>query len=73
MRRFKMLRKVDETGVSGTGEVLFGVVLPTGRVVVEWRSPRPTLGIYSSISEFAEIHVDAHPDCNEVVWIDEKG
>ncbi|KKM62878.1 hypothetical protein LCGC14_1517190 [marine sediment metagenome] len=42
----------------------------SGRVIVEWRPPHSTMGIYSSMEEFRTIHVDCHPSMNEVVWLD---
>lgn len=71
--RFCLRRHVDETGISGTGLVLWGCVYPTGRVVVEWRAPRCTLGVYDSLDEFRHIHVDSHPGCSEIEWIDVGG
>jgi hypothetical protein len=72
MRRFYLQRTTDQTGVSGTGRVLEGVETASGRVFVEWRPPRPTLGIYDSIEQFLDIHVRSHPDATEMVWVDEE-
>lgn len=69
-RRFYLDRKKDETGVSATGRVLEGVLTPAGKVFVEWRLPRATMGIYNSLEEFKAIHVESHPSCNEIVWLD---
>ena len=68
--RFYMNRMTDVTGVSGTGKVLSGVILPSGKVVIEWIKPYQNLGIYENIQQFLTIHVDCHPDSNEVVFID---
>lgn len=70
MRRFYMARKEDETGVSGTGIVLQGVLTAAGRVFVEWRLPRASMGIYLSLDEFEEIHVKSHPAKTEIRWLD---
>lgn len=72
MRRFYMERLTDQTGVSGTGKVLEGALLESGKVIVEWRSPHKTMGIYNSFEEFKTIHVDCHPDMNRVYFIDRK-
>jgi hypothetical protein len=61
----------DKTGVSRTGRVLEGVLMQSGKVFVEWRPPHSTMGIYNSFEEFKIIHVDCHPSCNEVVWLDD--
>ena len=71
-RRFYLNRIKDETGVSRTGRVLEGVLMQSGKVFVEWRPPHSTIGIYNSFEEFKIIHVDCHPSCNEVVWLDEE-
>lgn len=70
MRRFYLNRLKDETGVSRTGRVLEGCVTQSGKVFVEWRPPHSTIGIYNSFEEFKTIHVDCHPSCNQVVFID---
>jgi hypothetical protein len=69
-RRFYLNRIKDETGVSRTGRVLEGLLFQSGKVVTEWRPPLSTMGIYNSLQEFLTIHVDCHPSCNEVVWVD---
>lgn len=69
--RFWLKRLNDETGVSRTGRVLEGVYFQSGKVIVEWRQPHSTIGIYNSLDEFFLIHVDCHPSCNELVWVDD--
>lgn len=74
MRRFRLDREVDETGVSGTGRgILRGVLTPAGKVFVEWREPRASMGIYSSLDEFIQIHVMSHPGSTTFHWEDEDG
>ncbi len=65
---FTLIRHVDETGISGTGRVLDGVVFHTGQVVICWRSDtnseRPgysSLAIYPSWEAFLHVHVHPHP------------
>lgn len=67
-RIFTLLRHVDETGVSGTGRVLDGVVFHTGQVVICWRTDikleQPgfsSLAIYPSWQAFVHVHVNPHP------------
>lgn len=76
LRSFTLVRKNDESGVSGTGRVLDGVVFHTGQVVVCWRTDieaskhgYSSLGLYESWDAFSFIHIDSHPE-NEtvVVW-----
>ncbi|MCB2380325.1 hypothetical protein LGH70_22225 [Hymenobacter sp. BT635] len=65
---FTLIRNADETGISGTGRVLDGVIFHTGQVVVCWRSDLNTekpgyssLVIYGSWEAFKAIHIDPHP------------
>lgn len=66
-RIFTMVRHHDETGVSGTGRVLDGVIFHNGQVVVCWRSDInvkggfSTLGIFPSWEAFKHIHIESHP------------
>lgn len=71
MRRFYLNRIKDETGVSRTGRVLEGVLTQSGHVIIQWRPPHTSIGIYNSLREFETIHVDCHPSCSEIVWLDE--
>lgn len=66
---FTLIRHIDESGVSGTGRVLDGVIFHTGQVVVCWRSDinraesgYSSLGIYSSWEAFLHVHVHPHPE-----------
>lgn len=68
-RTFTLIRRVDETGVSGTGRVLDGVVFHTGQVVVCWRTDLngsepgfSSLAIYPSWVAFLHVHVAPHPE-----------
>jgi hypothetical protein len=56
IREFYLERLEDESGVSGTGVVARGVVLPSGRVVLEWESQITSITIYNSVDELNEIH-----------------
>lgn len=60
-RLFTMVRPVDETGVSGTGHVLDGVVWPDNRVTVYWRTETPSVNAYDSFEDFHKVHVSSHP------------
>lgn len=68
-RLFTLIRHVDQTGVSGTGRILDGVIFHTGQVVICWRSDIreeetgfSSLSIYPSWEAFQHIHVKPHPD-----------
>lgn len=67
-RVFTLFRRIDESGVSGTGRVLDGVIFHTGQVVVCWRTDldpdKPgysSLAIYPSWEAFLHVHVHPHP------------
>lgn len=66
-RTFTLIRRVDESGVSGTGRVLDGVVFHTGQVVICWRTDLDgdekgfsSLAIYPSWDAFLHVHVVPH-------------
>ena len=66
---FTMVRNNDETGTSGTGKVLDGIVFPSGTCVVEWRGPTPCVQVWQNFAAFKRVHIDAHPTNNtEVEW-----
>lgn len=75
-RLFTMIRRADESGVSGTGRVLDGAVFHTGQVVVCWRSDLNTaqpgfssLAIYASWEAFLHVHVRPHhPSATEIYF-----
>jgi hypothetical protein len=67
-RVFTLLRRQDETGVSGTGRVLDGVIFHTGQVVACWRTNLreetegySSITVYPSWEAFRHVHVDPHP------------
>lgn len=65
MQRFHMLCKRDVSGVSGTGIVLDSVVMPSDKVVVEWRGDKSSVAIYDNLANFITIH--GHEGSSQVV------
>ena len=61
-RTFYVLREHDETGISGTGRVLEGVVFHTGQIVICWHSQYLSITIFDSWSAFDGVHLHAHPE-----------
>jgi hypothetical protein len=66
---FSLIRNADETGVSGIGRVLDGVIFHNGQVVTCWRTDIKkdgpgfsSLGVYPSWEAFKSIHIDPHPE-----------
>jgi hypothetical protein len=75
MRRFKLFRTRDVTGVSGIGHVAEGVEFTDGTVVMKWHAnDRPgSIVHYASIEHLINIHDHKgteHENTTEVVWID---
>ncbi len=79
-RLFTLIRRMDTSGISGTGRVLDGVIFRTGQVVVCWRSDldaeKPgysSIAIYPSWEAFLHVHVDPHPeDATEIRFVPES-
>jgi len=55
-QHFYLKRIEDESGVSGTGIVAIGVVLPSGQCVLEWLTFTSSIAIYKNIEAVNEIH-----------------
>ena len=68
---FEMTRHADESGVSGTGKVLEGIVFSDGTTVVRWTVPNKanSTAIYDNFEDFKAIHIDSHPtNETELAW-----
>lgn len=73
IRKFHLNRERDESGVSGTGIVAVGVVLPSGRAIIEWVSKRTkadSLGIYDDIEDVDKVH--GHDGATKIVFDEEE-
>ncbi|MEE8113633.1 MAG: hypothetical protein V3T23_04705 [Nitrososphaerales archaeon] len=68
MRRFKVRREEDESGVSGTGVVAQGVEFDDGSVAMRWLSYKATVTFFSNIKHLKDLH--GHSGKTKVVWID---
>lgn len=78
---FTLIRKIDPSGISGTGRILDGVIFHTGQVVTCWRTDInlkdkeiigfSTMGIYPSFEAFLHVHVKPHPpEASEIIYFD---
>ena len=56
MRRFKLIRDKDVTGVSGTGVVAEGVGFLDGTAVMRWYGVHSSTVMYDSIYDLETIH-----------------
>ena len=56
-------RQADETGVSGEGVVIEGVLLATWQCIAHWLYPRPkgSIAIFDSMNDFVTVHIQPHP------------
>ena len=68
MRRFILWRHDDKSGVSGTGLVACGTVLPGGRAVLLWLGKYGSITIHESMESLVAVH--CHGGKSEVMFID---
>ena len=68
-RRFQLLRREDETGLSGTGYVAEGVKFSDGTVVIRWTTSTPTTGIYPDMATLEHLH--GHQGKTGIVFLNE--
>ena len=73
IRTFTVCRQTDETGVSGEGIVIEGVVLATGQCVIHWLYPPPRGGIaiFDSMQDFLKVHVLPHPSNKTIITFED--
>ncbi len=68
LRVFELVRDEDETGVSGTGTVAYGVVFPDGTCVLRWDTKVNSTVFYASITDLLVIH--GHGGKTRLAWIE---
>ena len=56
IKEFHLVRIEDESGISGTGVVARGVVLPSGAVCMEWVTFHSSICIYKNLADVEQIH-----------------
>lgn len=56
MTEFTLHRYADVSGVSGTGDVAFGVEFPDGAVAVRWPGEHPSTAAWNDIRDVEAIH-----------------
>lgn len=68
MRTFRLVRKEDVSGISGTGVIAEGVEWTSGKVSICW------LGTFSSTAQFDNLHqlehIHGHEGRTYVEWCD---
>lgn len=58
---FIVSRGRDESGVSGTGNVIEGVIFHDGSVVIHWLTPYQSVTFFADFETFLHVHVFSHP------------
>lgn len=68
MRRFRLIRAKDISGVSGIGHVADGVMFTDEAVVIRWRGARPSTVVWPSIEDVEAVH--GHDGSTWIEWVD---
>jgi len=73
IQTFTVARQADETGISGEGVVIEGVVLATGQCIAHWLYPRPkgSIAIFDSMNDFVTVHIKPHPSNRTIITYDD--
>jgi|TARA_Y100000004_G_scaffold195873_1_gene264160 hypothetical protein len=73
IQTFTVARQADETGVSGEGVVIEGVLLATGQCIAHWLYPRPkgSIAIFDSMNDFVTVHIQPHPANRTIITYDD--
>jgi hypothetical protein len=73
IQTFTVARQTDETGVSGEGVVIEGVLLATGQCIAHWLYPRPkgSIAIFDSMNDFVTVHIKPHPANRTIITYDD--
>ena len=53
--RFRLVRVVDETGVSGVGHVADGAQFQDGTCVLRWRGVHASTAFYTSVEDLQKV------------------
>lgn len=69
MRRFKLNRIEDVSGVSGLGTIAEGIEWSNGKCSINWLTPYECIAYYGTIKALEAVH--GHGGSTEIVWIDE--
>jgi hypothetical protein len=56
VRRYSLIRHVDDSGVSGIGRVAEGVILPNDTAVLWWLVPPHSVQVYRSVEDLLLVH-----------------
>lgn len=70
MRTFRLVRTVDVSGVSGTGDVAEGVEFSDGTVALRWLSQWPTSVVFHDRGIEAVEAIHGHGGATRIVYDD---
>ena len=65
IKPFYLQREVDASGVSGTGIVAVGVIMPSGTCILEWCTFHSSIAHYKNIADVEAIH--GHEGATKVI------
>jgi len=73
IRSFTVCRQYDQTGVSGEGVIIEGVLLATGQTIIHWLYPPPTgaIAIFNSLDDFFKVHIKPHPANKTIITFED--
>lgn len=79
-KTFHVIRQADESGVSGTGKVIDGIVWANGWTQIFWRTDldivkrgNSSITFFESFDAFEKIHISSHPTNKTIiVWDDDE-
>ncbi|MFD7161616.1 hypothetical protein ACFV9C_44025 [Kribbella sp. NPDC059898] len=69
LRRFRLCRRHDVSGVSGTGHPAEGVEFSDGSVALRWTGDHPATSVWPDITAVLAIH--GHNGATVIEWIDD--
>ena len=68
MRRFRLVRAQDVSGVSGVGVVGEGVQFSSGKVALSWCSDVHSVTVFDGVRDVEAIH--GHEGSTVIEWLD---
>lgn len=68
-KSFVLNRKIDESGMSGTGIIAEGVELPNGQCIMWWIKPPHSIQIYLNKEALLWIHGHGEKKTTDFVYI----
>ena len=73
IRAFTLCRQSDETGISGEGVVIEGVMFATGHTIIHWLTPAPrgSIAFFDSFNDFLKIHIIPHPSNKTIITFED--